>query len=121
LLLMLFVSTLLAASSSNCRIEKTDYSGWSAVQMSNAWVKLTLVPQLGGRLMQVSFGAHGYLFVNKQLVGRRFLPSSRLPRSAGITTVATRSGRCRKETRISSTGRAPRANLWIAAHSICRF
>lgn len=74
MLLMLFVSTLLAANSSNCRIENTDYSGWSAVQMSNAWVKLTLVPQLGGRLMQVTFGAHDYLFVNKQFVGQTFSP-----------------------------------------------
>ena len=36
---------------------------------------LTTVPQLGGRVMQVTFGNHPYLFVNSQLKGKYFPPS----------------------------------------------
>jgi hypothetical protein len=57
-----------------CRVEDTDYLGWKAIQMANPWVKLMIVPQLGGRLMQVTFGGHDYLFVNQQLKGQYFPP-----------------------------------------------
>ena len=57
-----------------CRVQNTDYSGWKAIQISNPWVTLQIVPQLGGRLMQVTFGGHEYLFVNDQLKGQQFTP-----------------------------------------------
>jgi hypothetical protein len=59
--------------SSSCRIEATNYKGWSAQQLSNRWVKLLVVPQNGGRLMQVIFAGHPYLFVNPQYEGK-YLP-----------------------------------------------
>jgi hypothetical protein len=62
------------AATEACRVENIDYLGWKAVRMANTWVKLTIVPQLGGRLMQVTFGDHDYLFVNSQLKGQSFSP-----------------------------------------------
>ena len=59
-----------------CRVGPTDYHGWSAQQLSNPWVKLIVVPQNGGRLMQVSFAGHDYLFVNPQLAGKYLPPTS---------------------------------------------
>src|SRR5262245_60504902 len=47
-----------------CHIEPVDYKGWQAQQLSNKWVQLIVVPQNGGRLMQVTFAGHAYLFVN---------------------------------------------------------
>ncbi|HMK22948.1 MAG TPA: hypothetical protein VK466_11490 [Terriglobales bacterium] len=44
--------------------------------MSNDWVRLEIVPQLGGRLMQVTFGEHRYLFVNPKYKGKYFSPSA---------------------------------------------
>jgi len=61
-------------ANSSCRIESTDYKGWHAQQMSNRWVQLTIVPQNGGRLMQVVFGGHPYLFVNPKYAGKYFAP-----------------------------------------------
>jgi hypothetical protein len=52
-----------------CRVEGVDYKGWSAEQLSNRWVQLIVVPQNGGRLMQVTFAGHPYLFVNPKLAG----------------------------------------------------
>jgi hypothetical protein len=58
---------------SSCRIEATNYKGWSAQQLSNRWVKLEVVPQNGGRLMQVIFAGHSFLFVNPEYEGK-YLP-----------------------------------------------
>jgi hypothetical protein len=57
-----------------CKIQPTTYEGWPAQQLSNQWLKLTIVPQLGGRVMQVTFAGHPYLFVNPQLKGQHFPP-----------------------------------------------
>ncbi len=59
-----------------CQIEAVDYKGWHAAQqLSNAWVKLIVVPQNGGRLMQVIFAGHPYLFVNPQYEGKYLTPN----------------------------------------------
>ena len=57
-----------------CRIENVEYAGWKAVQMTNPWIRLAIVPQIGGRLIQVALGGHDYLFVNQQLKGQYFPP-----------------------------------------------
>jgi hypothetical protein len=62
--------------STECRVEAVDYKGWHAQQISNRWVQLIVVPQNGGRLMQVRFAGHPYLFVNPQLAGKYLPPSS---------------------------------------------
>jgi hypothetical protein len=59
-----------------CQIAPVDYQGWHAQQISNRWVQLIIVPQNGGRLMQVTFAGHAYLFVNPKLAGKYFPPSS---------------------------------------------
>jgi hypothetical protein len=71
--------TLFAASSTfvhaqSCSIQPIDFKGWKAQQLSNQWVKLTIVPQLGGRLMQVEFEGHPYLFVNPKYEGKYIPP-----------------------------------------------
>ena len=58
---------------SSCRIEATNYKGWNAQQLSNRWVTLEVVPQNGGRLMQVTFAGHSFLFVNPEYAGK-YLP-----------------------------------------------
>jgi hypothetical protein len=57
-----------------CRVEPVDYKGWKAQQISNPWVQLIVVPQNGGRLMQVRFNGHDYLFVNPKLQGKHSPP-----------------------------------------------
>lgn len=59
-----------------CRVDAVDYRGWHAEQISNRWVQLILVPQNGGRLMQITFAGHAYLFVNPKLAGKYFPPDS---------------------------------------------
>ena len=59
-----------SASAADCTVKPADYLGWKAEEMSNSSVKLEIVPELGGRLMQVTFGGHDYLFVNQKLKGK---------------------------------------------------
>ncbi len=65
----------LSAAAEPCRIHATVYEGWQAQQVSNDWVQLTFVPQLGGRLMQVTFNNHPYLFVNPVYKGKYISPT----------------------------------------------
>jgi hypothetical protein len=71
-------STLLgqAGAKASCTVQAADYLGWKAEELANQWVKLEIVPQLGGRLMQVTFGGHDYLFVNQQLKGQVIPPET---------------------------------------------
>jgi hypothetical protein len=58
----------------SCHVEAVDYMGWKAQQIFNRWVRLTIVPQLGGRLMQINFNGHEYFFVNPKLAGKYMPP-----------------------------------------------
>jgi hypothetical protein len=62
-------------SISPCRVEAADYKGWHAQKLSNHWVELIVLPQNGGRLMQVTFAGHPYLFVNPKYEGKYLPPS----------------------------------------------
>lgn len=62
-------------SKAACQVGSVDYYGWSARQLSNRWVRLIIVPQNGGRLMQVTFAGHDYLFVNPELRGKYLPPA----------------------------------------------
>ena len=62
------------AGAQQCSVRPLEYKGWQAQQISNASVRLTVVPQLGGRLMQVEFDGHPYLFVNPKFEGKYIPP-----------------------------------------------
>jgi hypothetical protein len=66
------------ATHAPCRVQSTTFEGWKAEELSNEWVRLTIVPQLGGRLMQVNFGGHDYLFVNPKYKGKYVPPREAL-------------------------------------------
>jgi hypothetical protein len=58
-----------------CSVEPADYKGWHAQRVSNRWVQLIVLPQNGGRLVQVIFAGHPYLFVNPKYEGKYLPPS----------------------------------------------
>ncbi len=62
------------AAAEPCRIQPVTYEGWQAQQMSNDWLQLTFIPEVGGRLIQVSFNGHPYLFVNPVYKGKYISP-----------------------------------------------
>jgi len=56
-------------------VQSATFQGWKGEELVNDWVRLAIVPQLGGRLMQVEFGGHRYLFVNPKYKGKYFPPT----------------------------------------------
>ena len=64
-----------APASSACQVEPVEYKGWQAQRLSNRWVQLIVLPQNGGRLIQVTFAGHSYLFVNPKYAGKYLPPS----------------------------------------------
>ena len=74
------LAVAMAASTANaapspCQVHPTVYEGWQAQQVSNDWVQLTFIPQVGGRLIQVAFNGHPYLFVNPVYKGKYISPA----------------------------------------------
>jgi hypothetical protein len=61
-------------SAPRCSVHAVSFQGWDAQEVVNPWVKLTFVPKLGGRLMQVEFNGHPYLFVNPKYRGQYISP-----------------------------------------------
>ena len=53
-------------------VEKLSFRGWDGIHLSNGLIEAICVPEIGGRLMQFSLGPHDYLFMNPDLLGKRF-------------------------------------------------
>ena len=53
-------------------VEQIDLHGWDGVRLSNGLINAVCVPEIGGRLMQFSLGPHDFLFMNPELLGKRF-------------------------------------------------
>lgn len=78
LVLLALIGTLPASAraATQCQVEASHYRGWNSERLSNRFVSLEIVPQLGGRLMQVTFGGHEFLFVNPRLAGQMLPPDT---------------------------------------------
>jgi hypothetical protein len=62
-------------STTRCHVQPITFEGWKAEELSNEWVRVTIVPELGGRVMQLRFGDHDYLFVNPKYKGKYIPPA----------------------------------------------
>jgi hypothetical protein len=66
-------SSLLAQSSANpflAHLDNIDYRGWHAIRLSNGLISLIIVPQIGGRAIQLKLGDQELFFVNPALAGK---------------------------------------------------
>ena len=53
-------------------VESLNFHGWDGIRLSNGIIDAVCVPEIGGRLLQFSLGPHDYLFMNPDLLGKRF-------------------------------------------------
>lgn len=58
----------------NCRAFSAEFHGWSAYTIENSLIRLTAVPDIGGRIMAYDLGPYPYLFVDPDLAGKLFSP-----------------------------------------------
>lgn len=50
--------------------ETAIYNGWNVSLLKNQWLKLSIAPQLGGRIIQLEMNGYEFFFVNRQLAGK---------------------------------------------------
>jgi len=55
-------------------LPSTPFLGWDAVELANPSLRTVVVPDVGGRLLQLWLGDHPFLFVNRRLHGKLFSP-----------------------------------------------
>lgn len=59
---------------SNCTITPATYRGWNALRLANGILEVFIVPEIGGRIMQVRLGEDDFLYVNPRHLGRVYPP-----------------------------------------------
>jgi uncharacterized protein DUF4380 len=57
-----------------CTICRSEYGGWNAFRLANGIIELYIVPELGGRIIQLRFGCHEFFYVNSLHRGRIYRP-----------------------------------------------
>ncbi|MGH9343439.1 MAG: DUF4380 domain-containing protein [Terriglobia bacterium] len=57
-----------------CALTFEEYCGWKTIRLSNGIVDLFIAPALGGRIIQLRFGAHDFFYVNPRHQGRVYPP-----------------------------------------------
>jgi hypothetical protein len=65
------------------RLETINYRGWTAYRLANGLVSLTVVPDIGGRAIQLQLGETELFFVNPAFAGK-VLPESENNPKAGF-------------------------------------
>ena len=66
-------SSPVAQSSANAfpaHLDNINYRGWRAIRLSNGLISLIIVPQIGGRAIQLKLGDQELFFVNPALAGK---------------------------------------------------
>src|SRR6516225_4581890 len=61
-------------ASSLCTVTREDYRGWRAVRLANGILDLFVVPEIGGRVIQLQIGGSDLLYVNARHAGRVYRP-----------------------------------------------
>ncbi|MDE3178894.1 MAG: DUF4380 domain-containing protein [Acidobacteriota bacterium] len=57
-----------------CTLTHEQYNGWKAIRLANGIVDLFILPDLGGRIIQLRLGAQEFFYVNPRHRGRLYPP-----------------------------------------------
>ncbi|MFN8377376.1 MAG: hypothetical protein U0452_01790 [Anaerolineae bacterium] len=57
-----------------CAASIGEFRGWKAALLENEYVRLAIVPDIGGRVMAYDLGDYPFLFVDPSLAGKLFSP-----------------------------------------------
>ncbi|MBZ5565323.1 MAG: DUF4380 domain-containing protein [Acidobacteriia bacterium] len=59
---------------SSCTITAENYKGWKALRVANGILEVFIVPEIGGRIIQLRLGENDFLYVNPRHLGRVYPP-----------------------------------------------
>lgn len=57
-----------------CTLTQEEYEGWKAIRLSNGIIELFIVPEIGGRIIQLRLGSRNFFYVNSRHQGRIYGP-----------------------------------------------
>ena len=57
-----------------CQVDVANYKGWKALRLTNGILELFVVPELGGRIIQMRLGNANFFYVNPRHLGRTYAP-----------------------------------------------
>jgi hypothetical protein len=57
-----------------CSLSKVNFEGWPALELANGLVHVFVVPEIGGRIIQMRLGEQPFLYINPRLRGQVFPP-----------------------------------------------
>ncbi|HEY6293418.1 MAG TPA: DUF4380 domain-containing protein [Terriglobia bacterium] len=57
-----------------CNVTAETYLGWNAIRLGNGIVDLVVVPEIGGRIIQLRIGGEEFLYVNPRHLGKVYTP-----------------------------------------------
>lgn len=58
----------------SCSLRRVNYEGWKAIELANGLLRVVVVPEIGGRIIQMFLGDQPFLYVNPKLRGQVFSP-----------------------------------------------
>jgi len=70
-----------SARSHPCSLRKVNFEGWEAYELANGLVQIFVVPQIGGRIIQMRLGNQPFFYINPRLRGQVFPPEQSGPDS----------------------------------------
>lgn len=74
-LALLLLFALSPVRTDAAEVAKAEYLGWSSLALKNGLIEAHVVPEIGGRVIQIKLGDFEYLWVNPQLAGKLPPPS----------------------------------------------
>jgi hypothetical protein len=63
------------AANQGCSLDRVDFEGWDAFRLANGIIELFVVPQIGGRVIQLRLGEHPYFYIHPDHRGRVYPPA----------------------------------------------
>jgi hypothetical protein len=64
-----------------CSLGKVSFEGWPALELANGLLQVLVVPEIGGRIIQMRLGEEPFLYINPRLRGQVFPPEQNGPDS----------------------------------------
>ena len=57
-----------------CSHRRVNFEGWNAIELANGLLRVVVVPEIGGRIIQMFLGDQPFLYINPKLRGQVFSP-----------------------------------------------
>jgi len=64
-----------------CTLGKVNFEGWPAYELANGLLHVFVVPEIGGRIIQMRLGEEPFLYINPRIHGQVFPPEQNGPDS----------------------------------------